>query len=293
MAKTSFLEIPTGLEDVYFKTLQSGDRYIYPRVRSKNSFFSRQKVISLSQRSFLPQLKLYWDILTTEEKALWKTYDPHPHKNGWRQFVGEMSARIKAGESGVSDPNEFHNGKVGVISIESPATSIKLEQPHPSDYYILKRVTGKQSMYQPVLVEEPFYLPLQIAINYKADLTSQGDGAYAKFWAEIHYLYQGLDKYYNLECNLDLSADWQSASATVSVLKTSAVSYNLFLEVFNCRGTLQFDNLRAIHGGVNWVRDPYCLNIATGFTKAFYQVPEHWAPVDLPDGAGFGSLYAF
>ncbi len=293
MAKTSYLEIPAGQETLYFGTLQSGDRFTFPRVYLKNSLLSRKKIAAVSQRSFLPMLKDVWSGYNATEKAAWKTADPHPHKNGWRAFVGEMSARIKAGEAGLSSPNNFHNGKVGVLSVEAPATAIKIVQPHPSDYYILKKVTGTRGQYSPLLIEEAFHLPLQISLNYKADLTAQGAGAYAKFYALVKYHYQGLDKFYSLECNLDLSCDWKAATATLTSVATHAVMYSLYFDLYNVRGTLQFDNVQAVHGGVNWARDPYCLNIATSFTKAFYQVPQHWAAVDLPEGAGYGSLFPF
>jgi hypothetical protein len=57
------------------------------------------------------------------------------------------------------------------------------------------------------------------------------------------------------------------------------------------RGDLYIDNVKAEHSGQNWVRDTYCEDILQGFTKAFYQIPKHWAAVILPEGSMYDSIY--
>ena len=80
------------------------------------------------------------------------------------------------------------------------------------------------------------------------------------------------------------SRRWREARVTVR-------GYTAFLEIYNATGDLFIDNVNIEHSGQNWARDKYCNDINQSFTKAFYQIPKHWAAVDVPDGAYFESVY--
>ena len=180
---------------------------------------------------------------------------------------------------------------VGKLKIESPATEIQIIQPHPYKYWVSKKVTGKKAMYEPVKVTEDFSLPLKIALSFKSNLTASGGDPFAKIYAKVLYLYQGQNLFEELAINIPLSAAWQRQETTLSSTIGPVVAYNLYIHLHDVQGELLFDNLVAEHSGQNWVRDIYCKKIEQSFTRGFYQVPKHWAPVILPSGAGYKSVY--
>ena len=108
MAKTSYLQIAPELEEKYYSGLQSMDRFIIPRIRVKTMITSRKKIEELIERSYLQQCADLWNNFTTEQKANWKSVDPHPQKHGWRTFVADQCIRIKTGLEGVATPNQYH-----------------------------------------------------------------------------------------------------------------------------------------------------------------------------------------
>ena len=175
--------------------------------------------------------------------------------------------------------------------IESPATEIKIAQLHPRNYYIYKKIAGTKSQYNPVLITEDFVLPLTIGCNYKSNLTSAGSNPYAKLYARIWHRYQGLNLNSDLEIALDYLTDWKTASVVSGVLETTIVGYDLYIELHDLRGWILFDKIKAEHSGQNWVRDTYMQDMNQGFTKQWYQIPKHWAPIIMPDGATYDSVY--
>jgi hypothetical protein len=127
--------------------------------------------------------------------------------------------------------------------------------------------------------------------HYKGDLVSQGAGSFAKFYALVWFSYQGVDREELLEIPLTFSTDWVAAEATLTSTIGYVVGYNLYFHLYNVRGSVYIDDVKAEHSAANWARDPYCKSIATTFTKAFYQVPKHWVAITLPDGAEYDSVY--
>jgi hypothetical protein len=291
MAKVTYQGFPEGGEDLFWEGLQIGDQYISPRIRIKRGILSPQKLLKITQRSLLPQIKATWDSFSDAEKLAWKAVDYHPHKHGWRTFVGDQSKRIKLGFTNPVVPNEYHQDIVGRIVVNLPAHQIKLIQPHPFNYWVQHRDTTRKNAYKLVNVTETFSLPLTIGVSYKSILAATGAGAYAKFYAEVMHLYQGREILTNLECNLNLNQDWTRAEETLTTLIGHAIAYNLYFDLYNVRGTLWFDNVSAYHNAQNWARDIYCQHIDTGFSKAYYQVPDHWAPEIMDYGSGFDSIY--
>ena len=291
MVKTSFVDIPIGDIDAFYSGVQSGDRFTYSRIRKKSVLLSDAKKLDLAGRSLLSIVGPLWKTFSAAEQLAWKNAGKLCSMTGYRLFVQDQCARIKKGLSGIATPSLLHQSFVGQLHIEAPATELQLVQLHPASYFVKQKVPGFKNMYSPVLISEPFNLPLTISLNYKSNLTAQGAGAFAKFYAVIHYLYQGRDLFFNLNIDLDLVSDWKSASAVVSSLVSKAVHYDLYLHLYNVRGDLFVDNISALHNTVNWVRDPFCKDINQGFTAAFYQVPKHWTALISPLGAEFESVY--
>lgn len=291
MAKVTYVDLLPTIEPGYYSNLTMADRFTVPHVVMKKTFFSRKSVKGLTQKSLLPQISTAWASLTPTEKTAWSTAGAERGLNGWRLFVGDMCARIKNGLSGVATPSTLHQSWVGKLRITAPADEIKIAQLHPSFYWISRAISGKKGQREPVKITEAFSLPLVLSLNYKSNLTSTGTGSFAKFYAEVWYSYQGQNLTEILEIPLDLSASWKNATATLSSLLSIVIGYNLYIHLYKVTGDLYIDNVKATHNGQNWVRDTYCEDILQTFTKAFYQIPDHWAPVTLPAGAEYDSVY--
>jgi len=88
-----------------------------------------------------------------------------------------------------------------------------------------------------------------------------------------------------------LIADWKNAETTLTTLLGYVIRYDLYIHLYNLQGDLYVDNIKVEHSGQNWARDPWCKDINQGFTRAFYQIPKHWAGVIVPDGAIYDSIY--
>ena len=291
MAKVEYIDILPGLEGPFFSALRFGDRFVSSRVCKKFVFYSRKSKKGLSARSLLPVISELWAGLTAEQKNAWTLAGAKSDLNGWRLFVQDCSARIKNDMPGVATPSLFHQSWIGNLKIEAPATELKIVQLHPRSYWVSKKVTGKKGMYEPVLVTEDLGLPCKISLNYSGDLTSQGAGSFAKLYARFWYSYQGRNLYKELEIPLDFFSNWQYAEATLTSLISYVVRVDLYFHLYNLRGDLYFDNIKLEHSGQNWVRDPFCKDILQGFTRAFYQIPKHWAGVILPEGSQYDSIY--
>ena len=291
MTRTTYIEIPAGQEELYYGGLKSGDRYTLPRIVKKTALLGRSKIAKLQEKTYLPIINEAWAGLTEEEKEAWQNCDTHPQQHGWRLFVADMAQRLNLGLPGVATPNQYHQDLVGKIEIGAPASDAKIVQYHPAQYYVEQKVQGKKNMFQPVSVSEILALPLQISICYKSDLAAVGGGAFAKFYAVVRHYFKGQNYDTFLEIDLNLENDWNLVTDTLAVVDGEPVGYTLYIELYNVRGTLLFDNVKAEHSAQNWARDSYCKDISKTFSRAFYQVPENWAAVSMPDGAAYGSIY--
>jgi hypothetical protein len=291
MAKTGYIDLTSAQEEAYYGVLTPTDRFIGARVTRKVTLMSQRRRVGVSQRSLLPECSLAWNALTVEQKAAWVVAGSYCNLTGWRLFVRDYCYRVVNGLVGVADPNNFYQALVGELRIEDPADELKIIQPHPNAYYVLKKVTGTKGMYSPVEITERLVLPLQIGLSYKADLQLTEADGFAKFYAIVRRLYQGNNLDEILEIDLDLQTDWKTATATLSNLLGQYTSYALYFHLYHVQGTLLCDNIKAIHNSQNWVRDPSCQDIHQDFTRAFYQVPKHWSAITIPDGAFFESVY--
>lgn len=291
MAKTSFQLIPTEFDLSYSRALQSSDRYTVPSVRRKSLLLSRNRKKGLTEKSLIPGLAIVWNSLTQEQRDLWTSTGAFSNLTGFKHFLKDRAFRIKNDLEGYASPSEYHQIEVGLLRVESPATGLKIEQIHPLNYWVQRKVTGTKNQYQPVLITESFALPLEIEINYSADLTSAGEGAFARFYCVIYSHYQG--RIIETPCQIDflLSATWRKVSAEITSVLGLVRGYTAFIEIYNATGDLLIDNVSIVHSAQNWARDPFCNDIDQGFTKAFYQIPKHWNAVDLPSGSWFGSVY--
>jgi len=291
VAKVSYVDIPVEVTADYWRQLTPQDRYTFSRVSKKINLQSRKRKAGVSGRSLLPQIAGLWEGLTQGEKDDWTLAGGYSGLNGWRMFVKDTSARIINELAGVASPAVLHQAWVGQLHIEAPATELKIVQYHPAFYYVSRKKTGTKGQYEPVKITEFFTLPLDLEVSYKNELTSEGAGSYAKLYAKVWSLYQGRDIETDVEIPLTGIGGWQTGSATLSSVVGQPIRYDLYIHIYNMTGDLFVDNIKAEHGGQNWVRDTYCDDINQGFTRAFYQVPKHWTGLVAPAGAWFESIY--
>ena len=291
MAKVSYVEIPAGLEDAYKRTLVASDRFTFSSVRIKQLFLSRARVKGISVASQLTALAPVWAGFDSATKAAWEAAGLACGLHGWKMFVADTTARRRAGISGYATPNVLYQSMVGHIEVAAPATGLQIEQAHPSTYYVQKKVAGTKAQYSPVAVNEPFSLPLTISISHKTALAAAGVSPRARFFCVVTSSYQGRDIETTLSIDFGLTDDWGRSSATLSTVVGLPRYYEAFIEVYNARGDLYFDDVSISHDAENWARDPACNNIAQAFTHAFYQVEKHWVATNPADGADFGSSY--
>lgn len=291
MAKTSYQLIPAEFDLAYKKTLQSGDRFTFPRVYRKTLFLSRNRKKGLTQKSLIPILSPVWQALTLQQQTAWNNAGIVAGMSGFKLFVRDKSLRIANDIDGYAIPNLLYQTAVGTLKIEGPATSLKIQQLHPKEYWVSRKVRGTRSQYEPKKIIEDFAIPLQIGINYKSNLLQYGGTAKARFYCIVYSHYQGLTFENIIEIPFDLQQDWKNVNATISKVIGKDRGYTAFIELENVRGTLYIDNIELVHSGQNWCRDPHTLNINQEFTKAFYQIPKHWGAIDVSEGAFYETLY--
>jgi hypothetical protein len=291
MSKVSYIDVLPELEDSYYRQLRPGDRFVSSRIARKIVMFSRKRKAGLRAKSLLPQIAELWASLSGSEKEAWTSAGEVCGLNGWRLFVQDTTARIINDLSGSAVPETLHQSWIGNLHIEAPASNIKIVQTHPHFYYISRKITGTKGQFSPVLVNEDLSLPFILGLNYASDLAAVGPNPFARLFARFWYSYQGVNLMQDLVLELDLQSGWKFVEATLTFLETIIVRYDLFFEVNDLRGDLYFDNVKAEHSGQNWARDPFCKDINQGFTRAFYQIPKHWAGVEVPVGSQFESIY--
>jgi len=291
MARSSYIELTSEIEGLYYGALRPGDRFIAPRVNRKIDLMSLRRKKGVSQKSLLPLCASIWNTYDSTQKGLWNTAGSYCGLSGWKLFVKDKCYRVVNDIAGESTPVITYQALAGELRIDAPADELKIFQPHPFAYYISKKVTGKKGMYEPYLITEKLSLPLQIGLSYKSNLTKTQSDGFAKFYAVVRRLYQGQNLDELLEIELDLVADWKTVSDTLSFILGQYTSYALYFHLYHVRGTLLVDNIKSYHNLQNWARDPACNDIHQDFTRAFYQVPAHWSALVLPDGAFFESVY--
>lgn len=291
MAKVTYLQLPTGYENIFSSSLKPGDRFTFARIVLNRTLLSKKRKVDISQRSLLSQISTIWKALSQGERDAWIASALTIKKSGWQLFVQDMSARMGADLAGVATPSLLHQGCVGEITIENFSDEFSAVQLHPNSYYIMKKITGTKSQYQSVLITEWLRLPFLLGINYKTDLVA-GTGVYsACIFADVGYSYQGVDKIERVQIDFDLQSGWKKVQQTLSAIVGQVKSYNLFFYFHNVTGTIYFDNVVAYHSGQNWAIDSGCKSLTALRSRNFYQIPAEWFIIDLTSGVAFDSVY--
>lgn len=291
MAKVESIEIPDELKNQYNSALQVRDRFELGVVQAQVAPLSdtqRKRARGQSLFSFFSPL---WRSLSEVEQQVWKDAGVYSGISGWQLFISDNAARLKASLPLEVPPSELWQVRAGRFLIESPATEMILKQEHPLDYWVAQKVRGQSWKNTLVLLREEFQLPLTLELRYKSNLTAVGDTQRARYYARIWSTYQGRDIFTDFGIDITPVADWTFATIDYFDVIGKLKGYTLYMEVVGYQGELLFDNIRAVHSGTNWARDPRCDDISKTFTKAFAVVPPFWVPVSLPQGSTFTSQF--
>lgn len=261
----------------------------------------------------MPELSPVWAGFDSTTKTNWNNAGSFEGLTGWKEFLKDTAIRRANDGTGYSTPQTDRQCNVGRMTIESPASGFTIEQLHPNNYYVLKKVPKTKAQYIPQLITEHIVLPLTIGMSYRADLTpvesdilvgaglfyagfnmagqEYGASGISRFYAEVYSDYQGRKLTTVLELPIDTDGNWHVETVEMTECFGVVRGYNLYIQVSNATGNLYFDNVIIDHSGHNWARDPHCNNINVTYTKAFYQIPKAWDSVDIPDGCFFDSFF--
>lgn len=302
MARTERIDTPDELKNLQRKAHEQRDRYFLGVVqahrrepsKAQKRLLKRPAVINSPQEgrgSLFRYLSPLWRQLTTMQKAVWSEAAQYSNINNWQLFISDNAARIRNSLTLSVPPSELWQVRTGYFNIESPATELILKQEHPQEYWVTQKIAGASWKYELVNLVEVFGFPLDLEFRYKSNLTPVGGTQKARYYARVWSSYQGVDRYTDCEVTLNPSTDWTLGTASISNVIGHVIGYTLYLEIVGYQGTLLFDNIRAVHGGTNWARDPRCDDISKEFKKAFAIVPPFWIPVSLPTGASFSTVF--
>jgi len=291
MSKISYLEVPEEYYNQFRKTISPNRRFTIPRMLSSNRIISRKRKKALTAQTFLYDIAEKWWLLSENEREDWREAGAVRNWPGWRLFVNEQAQRINKNIQGVGVPSLLHQGRVGCLSVNSPAEEIKIVQPHPEYYFIPRIVPGNYPLKEVIWIHEDFKLPLKMGLNYKSNLEALSNDAKAVFYVNVWHSYQGVDLSSIIKIDLQLSSDWKSVEKEISSVIGYVVQYNAYIHLKDIEGSLYFDNVVLEHSGYNWARDPYCENIDEDFMAGFFQILTPWIPVITPEGASYFSDY--
>lgn len=291
MALVGSLEVPTELLELFQKLVSPSDTRRTGAVRKHGYLQSREKIMKLTTRSLLPEIRDLRATLSPEDIQAWKDAAAAGRQNWWNLFVQDTAYRIKHGIPGLAQPSTLHQYKVGRIQIEAPAERVLLTQYHPRHYYVNKKVRGNTSIREDVKIEEPFALPLEIGCSYRSNLVSVVGTPKARFFAIVNSHYQGRKIETEFGFDFDLVGGWQRKTVILDEVIGLARSYQLFIELDGVRGSFEWDNVLSRHLSVNWARDWRCSDVNNELTRVNWQIEKSWEELFLPFKTAFDSVY--
>lgn len=291
MAQVGYIDIPPEFITQFQKLLSPASSRRTGAIRKSGYLPSKAQVVKLTTRSLLPEISARWAALSVAEQNQWKIAAAVSKMSGWALFVQDTAYRIKYGLAGNATPSIYHQFKVGRIEINAPADRALLAQYHPERYFVSQKMRGNTTQRVDVPVNEILKLPLEVALSYRAQLTATSPDAVARFYAVIYSSYQGRTIETEVGFDLQTQTTWRQDNAQSSGIIGTPRYYNLWLEFNHIRGWFEWDNVRAVHTGTNWARDPRCTDVNNELSKVNFQIEKSWEEQFLPAGAGFDSVY--
>lgn len=291
MAQIGALDIPPELLELFRNLMSPTSTRVTGAIRKHGYLLSRQKVLDLTNKSLLPQIRESWNTLGPSGQAAWKAAAAVTSMNGWNLFVQDTAYRLKYGIPGLATPSLLHQYKVGRVEISAPAQKVVLAQYHPNKYWISKKQRGNTTVREDIPIFEKLQLPLTVGCSYRSNLTAVTDNPKATFYAIVSSSYQGRTIETKVGFDIALTSDWTSQTASITEVIGVSRDYNLWIELDGVRGFFEWDNVVAEHTGTNWARDKRCNDVNNELTVANYQIEKSWEEQFLPTGTGFDSVY--
>lgn len=291
MALVSALEVPPELLELFQKLISTSNNRRTGAVRKHGYLQSRKKILNLTTRSLLPQIRDLRDSLSPSEVEAWRAAAAASNMNYWNLFVQDTAYRLKYDIPGLATPSVYHSYKVGRIEIKAPAERVLLAQYHPYRYWVNKKIRGNTTQREDIEIIEKLVLPLDIGTSYRAELTPTREDYTARFYAIIYSSYQGRTIETEVGFDLDLSTDWKRTIVTSSEVIGVARYYNLWIELDGVRGWFEWDNVLARHTGTNYARDYRCTDVNNELTRVNWQIEKSWEEQFLPFNTAFDSVY--
>lgn len=291
MALVGYLDVPPELQALLKNLISSTSNRRTGAVRKAGYLPSRKRVLELTQRSLLPQIRDFWNGLDETQRTAWKVAAKTTNMNGWNLFVQDTAYRLKYGIPGLAMPSTLHQYKVGRIEIASPAKRVVLRQYHPEKYYISKKIRGDTMLRENVAIHERLRLPLLLALSYRCNLVPTDPEYRCRFYATIYSSYQGRTIQTERGFDFDLVTGWQRDATSITEVIGVARSYDLWIELENVRGWFEWDNVTSQHTGTNYARDFRCNDVNNELTTTNFQIEASWEEQFLPYGSGFASVY--
>ncbi len=97
MAKIALMNFPPGYESLIAKVVAWFDNQIYPTWATRNRQNTRSAKKALKEKTILPKVKPYWDVLSPTEKLAWKNARYGVYRSSYSVFVSDFGYRAKNG----------------------------------------------------------------------------------------------------------------------------------------------------------------------------------------------------
>lgn len=259
MANLDNFHILPEQEELFYKAVTVRDGFFGTKADKKFMEYRKRNFKSLIEQSQFPTIAEAWNSLSDAMKLRWESAGSWSFQSGWDLFAQDTSYRMTNHISGLGDPSDYHQFKVGHIHIGAPATSIIIKQPFP---------LGKGRTFD-------------MSINFMSKLVSVGAGSYASLFLNF-YIYENGEYYWaSEEVSFYENGWWSFNGDSYDLNGVDIREVYMSIEVHNMQGDLYFDGVSLVSEDVNLANDYNCNNIDTS-----------WQAVSVPATAFFESIYS-
>lgn len=249
----------------------------------------------LRAQSPLKTAGVIWAGLTDLQRNDWSTVAQAYALTGWQLFVQRGTEQQLRGPTELgaysyaaayygygsdeenNNPGEFANYKAGHFQILSNPGEIILQQNHPQNYNIRRRIPQSLQVFETVSVEEQLLLPLTIGVSYRTMMEEAGASPNIEFYARIEYDDGGSSAYDEQGFTLELEHGWTRETLIITSAPGDILGYSLCFRFTDVIGDIAFDNIESTHTATNWAIDPFCNDVAPVYLPQWGDINHTWA----------------
>lgn len=235
-----------------------------------------------------------WANLDEPTKEDWIALGAEYGLTGWQAFLqrATLQAQLGATRYGVLPvgqayfgggseidnygTNAIANYRMGTLYIASDTISATLEQDHPQNYNIRRRIPLSKRVFETVAVNEVVLLPLTIGISWRMITDSDYENIAARFYARIEYETEEGTDYLEQGFDFEPSNEWQRDTLEIAEAPGTILGYALFIDVAGMEGRFEFDNILAYHTATNWAIDATCDNVNPTYLPQWGDINKTW-----------------